>query len=157
MPTKTTAAKSRQPKKMRYLFKIVVIGPDDSLLGQVLHAFSEEVIEVDGIRISAAGHKTDDSDVKALIMSPAYSALDLMLSLSFKGAAGAIIVLPEPDEETECMYRSEVKINAGDLPARVLTVGSALTDEKRKEIVRLLNDMLEEMVSSRARARLSKR
>ncbi len=157
MSPRTTAAKAKKPKKTRYLFKITVIGPDDSLLEEVLHAFSQKVMEVDGIRISAAGHKTDRSDVKALIMSPAFSALDLMLSLSFKGASGVIIVLREPDEETECMYQSEVKLNAGDLPTRTLLVGPRLTEEKSKEIVRLLDDMLEEMVSAREPAGKSKR
>jgi hypothetical protein len=156
MPARTAASKSKKPKKTRYLFKITVIGPDDSLLKEVLHAFNEKVVEVDGIRISAAGLKTDDSDVKALIMSPAYSALDLMLSLTFKGASGVIIVLSEPDEETECMYRSEVKTNAGEVPTRTLSVGPRLTEEKGKEIVRLLNDMLQEIVSARERARPSK-
>jgi hypothetical protein len=149
MSPRTTATKTKKPEKARYLFKITVIGPDDFLLREVLHALSEKVIEVDGIHVTSAGHKTDKSDVKALIMSPAYSALDLMLSLTFKGAGGVIIVLRETDEETECMYQSEAKLNAGDVPTRTLIVGPALTDEKRKEIIRLLNDMLEKMVSAR--------
>jgi hypothetical protein len=79
-----------------------------------------------------------------------------MLSLTFKGAGGVVIVLREPDDETECMYRNEVKLNAGEVPTRVLAAGSKFNDEKRKEIVRLLNNMLEEMVSAREGARAPK-
>jgi signal recognition particle receptor subunit beta len=156
MPSKNASTKSERPEKSRYAFKITVIGPDDSLLEEVLRAFSDRVIEVDGIRISSAGHRTDSSDVKALIMSPGYSALDVMLSLTFKGAGGVVIVLREPDDETECMYRNEVKLNAGEVPTRVLAAGSKFNDKKRKEIVRLLNNMLEEMVSAREGARAPK-
>jgi len=156
MPARTTAPKAKTPKKTRYLFKITVIGPDDFLLKEVLHAFSEKVVEVDGISISAAGHKTGNSDVEALIMSPAYSALDVMLSLTFKGASGVIVALREPDELTELAYRNKAKSNAGDVPTRALSVGPGLTDEKRKEIVRLLNEMLEEIVTAREGAQPSK-
>jgi hypothetical protein len=45
----------------------------------------------------------EKTDVKTLFMSPKHSALDILLSVTFAGASGAIIVLKEPDPEMETL------------------------------------------------------
>jgi hypothetical protein len=148
MPKAKSRKKSRPRKKPRYLFKITVVGPDDKLLEEVLSVLSEEVIAIDGIRISSAAVTVEKTDVKTLFMSPRHSALDLLLSVTFAGASGAIIVLKEADPEMETLYRNEVreKIGAG-VPTRVIAIGSGMDDFKRNEIAVLLDDMVEEILS----------
>ncbi len=148
MPKAKSRKKFRPRKKPRYLFKITVVGPDDKLLEEVLSVLSEEVIAIDGIRISSAAVTVKKTDVKTLFMSPRHSALDLLLSVTFAGASGAIIVLKEADPEMETLYRNEVreKIGAG-VPTRVIAIGSGMDDFKRNEIAVLLDDMVEEILS----------
>ncbi|MGY5862551.1 MAG: hypothetical protein RTU09_09305 [Candidatus Thorarchaeota archaeon] len=142
-------SKSRK-KKPRYLFKITVVGPDDKLLEDVLGVLSAEVIAVDGIRISSAAVTVEKTDVKTLFMSPKHSALDILLSVTFTGASGAIIVLKEADPEMETLYRNEVReeIGAG-VPTRVITIGSGMDDFKRNEIAVLLDEMVEEILDAK--------
>ena len=151
MPQAKGRKKSRpRKKKPRYLFKITVVGPDDKLLEQVLSVLSEEVIAVDGIRISSAAVTVEKTDVKTLFMSPKHSALDILLSVTFAGASGAIIVLKEADPEMEILYRNEVqeKIGTG-IPTRVIAIGSGMDDFKRNEIAVLLDEMVEEILSDK--------
>ena len=151
MPQAKGRKKSRtRKKKPRYLFKITVVGPDDKLLEQVLSVLSEEVIAVDGIRISSAAVTVEKTDVKTLFMSPKHSALDILLSVTFAGASGAIIVLKDADPEMETLYRNEVreKIGAG-VPTHVIAIGSGMDDFKRSEIAVLLDEMVEEILSAR--------
>ncbi len=60
---------SKLKAKSNYLFKITVVGPDDLLLEDVLSTF-DPVVKVDGIRIVSADHSTEDSNVRAVFMSP---------------------------------------------------------------------------------------
>ncbi|MHA2152808.1 MAG: hypothetical protein ACXAAQ_12590, partial [Candidatus Thorarchaeota archaeon] len=69
MTTTDKKKKKNKRAKSRYLFKLTVVGPDDSLLEDVLSTF-DPVVKVDGIRIVSAEHSTDSSDVQALFMSP---------------------------------------------------------------------------------------
>ena len=151
MPQAKGRKKSRpRKKKPRYLFKITVVGPDDKLLEQVLSVLSEEVIAVDGIRISSAAVTVKKTDVKTLFMSPKHSALDILLSVTFAGASGAIIVLKEADPEMETLYRNEVRDEIGTgVPTRVIVIGSGLDDFKRNEIAVLLDEMVEEILSAK--------
>ncbi len=151
MPQAKGRKKSRpRKKKPRYLFKITVVGPDDKLLEQVLSVLSEEVIAVDGIRISSAAVTVEKTDVKTLFMSPKHSALDILLSVTFAGASGAIIVLKEADPEMETLYRNEVRDEIGTgVPTRVIVIGSGLDDFKRNEIAVLLDEMVEEILSAK--------
>jgi hypothetical protein len=149
MSPQSSARRGKREGRSRYLFKITVVGPVDSLLEEVLQVFSKRVVTVDGISISAADHATDSSDVKALIMSPRHDALDIMLSLTFKGANAAIIVLREVDPEVETYYRNEVRVKAGELPTRVFSVGPDFNETKRCEILRTLDGLLEAILASR--------
>jgi hypothetical protein len=140
--------KKAEKQKSRYLFKITVVGPDDRLLEQVLSVFNEQVMSVDGIRIGAAKIEREDSDVQTLFMSPKHSALDILLSLTYKGPTGVIIVLKDADPQIETMYRNEVRENLGEgLPTRVICVGSDIDDFKRNEIHNLLDELMDEILT----------
>ncbi|MFW9812015.1 MAG: hypothetical protein ACFFF9_06100 [Candidatus Thorarchaeota archaeon] len=134
-------------EKSRYLFKLTVVGPDDSLLEDVLSTF-DPVVKVDGIRIVSAEHSTDSSEVRAVFMSPKHAALDILLSLTFKGASAVIIVLREPDPELETVYRNEIRENLGArIPTRVVTIGSTLDKFKRTEIHHTFDELIEEILA----------
>ena len=147
MTTTDKKKKKNKRAKTRYLFKLTVVGPDDSLLEDVLSTF-DPVVKVDGIRIVSAEHHTDSSDVQALFMSPKHSVLDILLSLTFKGASAVIIVLREPDPELETIYRNEIRENLGSrVPTRVVTVGSTLDKFKRTEIHHIFDELIEEILA----------
>ena len=136
--------------KPRYLFKITVIGPDDNLLEQVLGVFNQSVFAVDGIRIGAGELEMEETDVRALIMSPQHAAMDILLSFTYKGASGAMIVLREADPEIETIYRNEIRENMGiDVPTRVLVIRSDIDEYKRKEIDHLFEELVEEIFERR--------
>lgn len=142
--------KSKEPEKQksRYLFKVTVVGPDDRLLEQVLGVFNEQVVAVDGIRIGATKIEREDSDVQTLFMSPKHSALDILLSLTYKGATGVIIVLKDANPELEIMYRNEVRENLGaGVPTRIICIDSEIDDFKRNEIQNLLDELMDEILT----------
>ncbi len=148
MSPKKKKPKEPEKQKSRYLFKVTVVGPDDRLLEQVLSVFNEQMMSVDGIRIGAAKIEREDSDVQTLFMSPKHSALDILLSLTYKGATGVIIVLKDADPEIETVYRNEVRENLGEgIPTRVICVGSDIEDFKRNEIHNLLDELMDEILT----------
>ncbi|MGY5875333.1 MAG: hypothetical protein RTU30_06285 [Candidatus Thorarchaeota archaeon] len=135
-------------KKTRYLFKITVVGPDDNILDQVLAMFGQHVVAVDGIRIGAGGLETEGSDVKALIMSPRHAAMDVLLSVTYKGASGVIIILKEPDPHIETIYRNEIREKMGvGIPTRVLAIEGELDEYKKEEITLLFEEIIEEILA----------
>lgn len=151
--TKKTSKKSA---KSKFLFKITVVGPDDLLLEDVLSTF-DPVVKVDGIRIVSADHSTDDSDVRAVFMSPKHSALDILLSLTFKSASAVIIVLREPDPELETIYRNEIRENLGaKVPTRVCTVGSTLDEFQRTQIHHTFDELIEEILALKDKEKKAK-
>lgn len=148
--------KSKTRVKSKYLFKITVVGPDDSLLEDVLSTF-DPVVKVDGIRIVSAVHSTDDSTVRAVFMSPKHAVLDILLSMTFKGASAVIIVLRDPDPELETVYRNEIRENLGaKVPTRVVTIGSTLDKFKRTEIHHTFDELIEEILAKREKAQKAK-
>ena len=153
-PDKMKTSKKRG--KSKYLFKITVVGPDDSLLEDVLSTF-DPVVKVDGIRIVSADHSTDDSDVRAVFMSPKHAALDILLSMTFKGASAVIIVLRDDDPELETIYRNEIRENLGTkVPTRVVTIESTLDEYKRNEIHHTFDDLIEEILAQREKEHKAK-
>lgn len=143
MPTK----KDTEKVKPRYLFKITMVGPEDRLLEKVLSVINENVVAVDGIRIGSTQLETENTDVKTLFMSPKHSALDILLSLTYKGAKAVFIVLKESDPEIETMYRNEIRENLGQgVPTRVITVSTEIDEFKITEIKTALDDIIEEML-----------
>ena len=140
-------AKKEPKEKSRYHFKITVVGPEDPLLERVLAVFDEQVVAIDGIRIGATKLELADSDVGTLFMSPEHAALDILLSLTFKGAKGVIIVLRELDPQIETVYRNEIRSNLGEgIPTRVICLGDELDEFKRTEIQSVLDDLLREIL-----------
>ena len=155
--TSTDKKKSPRKGKSKFLFKITVVGPDDSLLENVLSTF-DPVVKVDGIRIVSADHSTDDSEVRAVFMSPKHAALDILLSLTFKGASAVIIVLKDPDPELETVYRNEVRENLGaKVPTRIVTIGSVLDKFKRTEIHHTFDELIEEILARREKTQKAKK
>ncbi len=140
--------KKKKPKqKSRFLFKITVVGPEDMLLERVLAVFNEQIVAVDGIRIGATKLELADSDVRTLFMSPEHAALDILLSLTYKGAKGVIIVLREADPQIETVYRNEIRNNLGEgTPTRVICIGNSIDDFKKNEINNVLDNILQEIL-----------
>ncbi|MHA2141118.1 MAG: hypothetical protein ACXADC_03845 [Candidatus Thorarchaeota archaeon] len=146
-PKQKKKHKETDAQKSRYLFKVTVVGPDDRILEQFLNVFNEQVVAVDGIRIGSTKLEREDSDVRTLFMSPKHSALDILLSLTYKGAKGVIIVLKDADPELETMYRNEIRENLGEgIPTRVICVSSSIEEFKRNEIHNLLDELMEEIL-----------
>lgn len=148
-----TPAKKKDDKKIsKYLFKITVVGPDDKLLMDVLSIFDDPVVSVDGIRIGSTEVDFDTSEVHAVFMSPRHSALDILLALTYKGASGVIIVLREPDPEIETLYRNEIRKNlGGEIPTRVVTIGSTMDKFKRTEIEHIFDDVVAEILERKTK------
>ncbi|MFW9845985.1 MAG: hypothetical protein ACFFD6_04510 [Candidatus Thorarchaeota archaeon] len=148
MAPKETKPDDAKKQKSKWLFKITVVGPEDRLLEQVLSVFNEQVVAVDGIRIGATKLEREDSDVRTLFMSPKHSALDLLLSLTYKGANAVIIVLKRSDPEIEALYRNEIRENLGEgIPTRMIAIDTDIDEFKRNEIHNLLDELLEEILS----------
>ncbi|MCF2136204.1 MAG: hypothetical protein K9W43_03100 [Candidatus Thorarchaeota archaeon] len=137
-------------KKARYLFKITIVGPDDTLLREVMDAINENIVAVDGIQIGSTDVEAGASEVHAVMMSPTRKAMDILLSLTFRGATAAIIVLRKPDPAIEKKYRTVIRKNIGTgYPTRMFYVGKSLTAAKRKELAKLFNNLIEEMLAAR--------
>ncbi|MHA1933809.1 MAG: hypothetical protein ACW97A_00885 [Candidatus Thorarchaeota archaeon] len=138
---------AKKSKKSRYLFKITVVGPEDSLLEDFLQVINENVVAVDGIRIGSTDIEIDNTDVKALFMSPKHAAMDVLLTVTFKGANAAIIVLRDSDPELEGLYRNEVREQLGTgVPTRVAIMGQDIDEFTRNSIVHIFNDLVEEII-----------
>lgn len=137
-------------KKPRYIFKITVVGPEDALLREVLTNLNENIVTVDGVTIGSTRVDLEESRVSTLMMSPGRSAMNLMLSLTFKGANAVIIVLREADPQTEGKYRNEIREALGEgRPTRVFLAGPRITKKKKEELLTLLNEIAADLVSER--------
>ncbi len=126
------------------------MGPDDKLLEEVLSTFDDPVVSVDGIRIGSTEIDTDTSEVHAVFMSPKHSALDILLTLTYKGASGVIIVCKDIDPEIETIYRNEIRENLGSgIPTRVISVDIPIDDFKKNEIHHVFDDVVEEILAKK--------
>ncbi len=141
-------------EKGSFAFKITVVGPDDDLVMNVLSVLNEQVISLDGIRISSAQVETDDSDVRMLLMSPKHSALDVLLGVTFRGASAALIVMPEKNPDIEEVYRNEIKDEIGkETPVKVIICESSRVDEfTRNEIAYALDELVGRLLDARNQA-----
>ena len=80
-------------------------------------------------------------------MSPRHSALDILLTLTYKGASAVIIVCKDADPEIETIYRNEIRENLGTgIPTRVLKVNLPFDDFKKNEIHHLFDEVIEEII-----------
>ncbi|MFW9910493.1 MAG: hypothetical protein ACFFEF_18205 [Candidatus Thorarchaeota archaeon] len=145
---KNVEAKTK--KRKRYLFKVAVVGPDDSLLEDVMTVVNQGAVSVDGIRIGTTKMETDDSTVRAVTWSPRHSALDVLLDVTYAGANGAVIVLRDADPEIEVIYRNEIREHLGSgTPTRVLCVGTEIDRFKQHEIQNMLEELFKEILESK--------
>jgi len=153
---KMPAKDSPKTKRSRYLFKITVVGPDDKLLEAVLSTFDDPVVAVDGIRIGSTEVDTDTSEIHAVFMSPKHSALDILLTLTYKGASAVIIVCKDADPEIETIYRNEIRENLGTgVPTRVVQVDLPIDDFKKNEIHHCFDEVIEEILEKRTKSEKS--
>ena len=133
-------------KKHRYLFKITVIGPEDKLLEGVLKVINEDVIAIDGVRITATSLESEKFDIQAVTMAPQQSALETLESLTFTGANAVFIILNEADPKIETIYRNKIRENLGSgVPTKVCVVSDKITSKEKDEIVKCFNEMVEEL------------
>ena len=139
-----------EKRSARYVIKVTIVGPDDSMLYQVLEAIADKSVTVDGIRIGSRDLKGRDLEVQAVVMLPTRHAMDILVSLTFKGASAAIVVLESPDPELESKHRNEIRENVGHVPTRVFYVGSELDKEKKRELLSLFHDLVNEVMATRA-------
>ncbi|MEM2143218.1 MAG: hypothetical protein QXS20_00130 [Candidatus Thorarchaeota archaeon] len=138
-------------QKQRFVFKITVLGPDDELLKSVLEGINKQTLSVNGIVIGSTKVELEQSDVSTLMMSPSQSAHRLLLSLTFRGAHAALIVMREPDPVEEATYRNQVRREIGtDVPVRVFVTGQRLTKRKIDDMLIILNELADELVSERS-------
>jgi hypothetical protein len=87
-------------------------------------------------------------------MSPKHAALDILLTLTFKGASAVIIVCKEADPEIETIYRNEIRENLGTgIPTRVVQVTLPLDDFKRNEIHHIFDEIVEEILEKKTKAK----
>jgi len=148
----TPVKKSVKKKRSRYLFKITVVGPDDKLLEEVLSTFDDPVVAVDGIRIGSAEVDTDTSEIHTVFMSPKHSALDILLTLTYKGASAVIVVIKDADPAIETIYRNEIRENLGTgIPTRVVLVDLPLDEFKKNEIHHIFEDVVEEILEKKTK------
>ena len=145
-----TSEEPPRQKKTRYIFKITVVGPDDGLLREVLAILNENVVTVDGVTIGSTRVELEESRVSTVMMSPGRSAMNLMLSLTFKGANAVIIALREADPQVEAHFRNEIREALGTgRPTRVFLGGTRINKRKKEELLSLLNEIAAELVSER--------
>ncbi|MFX1518592.1 MAG: hypothetical protein ACFFCD_01520 [Promethearchaeota archaeon] len=112
-----------------YIFKIAVVGPNDFLKDQVLHLISGGNIGVDGLRI----HVGDADHIERIKLSywlPHKDAFQVLVSLSYKGAHGALIVLDQDNIEVLTHYRAEVRKKCGKIPVLHLFIGKNTKPEE---------------------------
>jgi hypothetical protein len=123
-----------------------------------LSTFDDPVVAVDGIRIGSTEYDTDTSEIHAVFMSPKHSALDILLTLTYKGASAVIIVCKDLDPDVETIYRNEIRENLGSgIPTRVVHVTLPIDDFKRNEIHHLFDDVVEEILEKKANKPVSKK
>ncbi len=105
---------------------------------------------MDGINIGSAELDLDSSEIHAVFMSPKHSALDILLTLTYKGASAVIIVLKELDPDLEAIYRNEIRENLGTgIPTRVLSVELPIDEFKKTEIHHTFDDVVEEILTKK--------
>ena len=110
------------------------------------------MVAVDGIRIGSTEIDTDTSEVRAVFMSPRHSALDILLTLTYKGTRAVIIVDEDADPEIETIYRNEIRENLGTgIPTRVVHVTLPLDEFKKNEIHHIFDEVVEEILEKKTK------
>ncbi|MHA1614494.1 MAG: hypothetical protein ACTSYJ_06575 [Candidatus Thorarchaeota archaeon] len=83
-------------------------------------------------------------------MSPKHSALDILLTLTYKGTSAVIIVVKDADPEIETIYRNEIRETLGTgIPTRVVHVKLPLDEFKKNEIHYIFDEVVEEILEKK--------
>ncbi len=128
-----------------------MVGPNDFLKDQVLHLISGGNIGVDGLRIHVGDAENIDR-IKLSYWLPHKDAYKVLVSLSYRGAHGALIVLSQEDIETLPHYREEIKDRCGGIPTSHLLITKTMTPEEINKIA----DLKMHELSVKIRERISK-
>ena len=110
----------QKQRDYRFLFKIVVTGPDDYLNDKVLRLISYSKVMVDGIGVHVGG--VPSKSVRTTYWSPQKDAFKILISLSYQGAKGALIVSSKENKESAVRYRTEIKERCGNIPTSLLII-----------------------------------
>ncbi len=87
-------------------------------------------------------------------MSPRHSALDILLTLTYKGTRAVIIVGDDVDPEIETIYRNEIRENLGTgIPTRVVHVKLPLDEFKKNEIHHIFDEIVEEILEKKTESK----
>ncbi|MCK4567575.1 MAG: hypothetical protein KAU48_09730 [Candidatus Thorarchaeota archaeon] len=85
-------------------------------------------------------------------MSPRHSALDILLTLTYKGTRAVIIVCEDADPEIETIYRNEIRENLGTgIPTQVVHVKLPLDEFKKNEIHHIFDEIVEEILEKKTK------
>ncbi|MCK5389252.1 MAG: hypothetical protein KAJ36_02100 [Candidatus Thorarchaeota archaeon] len=85
-------------------------------------------------------------------MSPRHSALDILLTLTYKGTRAVIIVVEDIDPEIETIYRNEIRDTLGTgIPTRVVRVKLPLDDFQKNEIHYIFDEVVEEILEKKVK------
>ncbi len=134
-------------KKKKYLFKITVDGPNDSLNQDVLKIITQSYVQIHGLGIYETTKETDNERINTVIMSPKHDAMHFMLSLSYKRSSGALIVLENKHKDKEQNYRERVIKNAGDIPTRIIHIPDGIDHEELKKLIgKYLDELIDEII-----------
>ena len=120
----------------------------------MLSTFDDPVVAIDGIRIGSTEVDIDSSEIHAVFMSPKHSALDILLTLTYKGASAVIIVCKDKDPEIEMVYRNEIRDNLGTgIPTRVISVDLPLDEFQKNEIHHVFDEVVEEILAKKTKTK----
>jgi len=122
-------SRKRKQRAYDFIFKIAVVGPNDFLKDHVLHLVSGGNVGIDGLRIHVGDCDQLDR-IKLSYWLPHKDAYKVLVSLSYKGAHGALIVLSEDDVQKLSHYRVEVKKQCGEIPVSHLLIGKNMKTEE---------------------------
>jgi len=122
-------SRKRKQRAYDFIFKIAVVGPNDFLKDHVLHLVSGGNVGIDGLRIHVGDCDQLDR-IKLSYWLPHKDAYKVLVSLSYKGAHGALIVLSEDDVQKLSQYRVEVKKQCGEIPVSHLLIGKNMKTEE---------------------------
>jgi hypothetical protein len=113
-----------------------VVGPNDFLKDQVLHLISGGNIGIDGLQIHV-GDADHTERIRISYWLPHQEAYQVLVSLSYRGAHGALIVLPEVDSEALEYFKIEILKHCGDIPVSHLLITKTMTPEEIRKIADL--------------------
>jgi len=122
-------SRKRKQRAYDFIFKIAVVGPNDFLKDQVLHLVSGGNVGIDGLRIHVGDCDQLDR-IKLSYWLPHQDAYQVLVSLSYKGAHGALIVLSEDDIGKLSQFRADIKKECGEIPESHLLIGKNMKPEE---------------------------